>query len=101
MSYTEIYARYSTDRQSPASIDDQIRKCRQYAEAQGFEILSEHIYADEVVSGVGSDRPALKRMLALAFSAAPPFAAILVDDTSRLSRTTEDVLTIFKRLNFS
>jgi site-specific DNA recombinase len=101
MSFTAVYARYSSDRQSPASIDDQIRKCRQYAEAHGLEILSDHIYADEAVSGVGSDRPALKRMLALAFSSAPPFVAILVDDTSRLSRTTEDVLTIFKRLNFS
>ena len=87
--------------QSRASIDDQIRKCCQYAEAHGLKILEEHIYRDEALSGVGADRPALKRILQLALSGAPPFRAILVDDTSRLSRTTEDALSIFKRLNFA
>jgi len=96
-----IYARVSTEMQSRASIDDQIRKCCQYAEAHGLKILEEHIYRDEALSGVGADRPALKRILQLALSVAPPFGAILVDDTSRLSRTTEDALSIFKRLNFA
>jgi len=96
-----VYARYSTDRQSSASIDDQVRKCRQYAKSHGLQILEDHIYADEALSGVGSDRPALKRILELALSTSPPFTAVLVDDTSRLSRTTEDALTIFKRLNFA
>jgi len=66
-----------------------------------LQILEDHIYADEALSGVGSDRPAVKRILELALSRTPPFTAILVDDTSRLSRTTEDALTIFKRLNFA
>jgi site-specific DNA recombinase len=96
-----IYARVSTEMQSRASIDDQIRKCREYAAAHGFKILEVHIYRDEALSGVGADRPALKRILQLALSVAPPFTAILVDDTSRLSRTTEDALSIFKRLNFA
>jgi site-specific DNA recombinase len=96
-----VYARYSTDRQSPTSIDDQVRKCRQYAEVNGLQIDEQHIYADQGFSGVGSDRPALKRILDLALSCNPPFTAILVDDTSRLSRTTEEALTIFKRLNFA
>ena len=96
-----IYARVSTEMQSRASIDDQIRKCCQYAEAHGLKILEEHIYRDEALSGVGADRPSLKRILQLALSGAPPFRAILVDDTSRLSRTTEDALSIFKRLNFA
>src|ERR1700676_701543 len=87
--------------QSRASIDDQIRKCRQYAEAHGLRVLEEHIYRDEALSGVGADRPALKRVLQVALSVAPPFTAILADDTSRISRTTEDALTIFKRLNFA
>ena len=96
-----IYARVSTEMQSRASIDDQIRKCRQYAESHSLRVLEEHIYREEALSGVGADRPALKRVLQLALSAAPPFTAILVDDTSRLSRTTEDALSIFKRLNFA
>lgn len=96
-----IYARVSTEMQSRASLADQIRKCRQYAEAHGLGIVEEHVYREEALSGVGADRPALKRMLQFALSVAPPFAAILVDDTSRLSRTTEDALSIFKRLNFA
>ncbi len=99
--YAAVYARVSTEMQSRASIDDQIRKCRQYAEAHGLKILEEHIYRDQALSGVGADRPALKLILQLALSVAPPFTAILVDDTSRLSRTTEDALSIFKRLNFA
>lgn len=96
-----VYARYSTDRQSTSSIDDQVRKCRQYAEANSLQVAEQHIYADQGLSGVGSDRPALKRVLDLALSCNPPFRAILVDDTSRLSRTTEEALSIFKRLNFA
>jgi site-specific DNA recombinase len=96
-----IYARVSTEMQSRSSIDDQIRKCRQYADANGLRILEEHVYRDEALSGVGSDRPALKRLLQCALSIAPPFSTILIDDTSRLSRTTEDALSIFKRLNFA
>jgi site-specific DNA recombinase len=96
-----IYARVSTEMQSRSSLDDQIRKCRQYAELNGLEILEQHIYRDQALSGVGADRPALKRILQFAFSVAPPFTSILVDDTSRLSRTTEDALSIFKRLNFA
>lgn len=96
-----VYARYSTDRQSPTSIDDQVRKCRQYAEVNGLQIDDQHIYGDRGFSGVGSDRPALKQVLDLALSCNPPFTAILVDDTSRLSRTTEEALSIFKRLNFA
>lgn len=99
--YAAIYARVSTEMQSRASIDDQIRKCRQYAEARGLKIVEDQIYRDEALSGVGADRPALKRILQLAFAVSPPFTTILVDDTSRLSRTTEDALSIFKRLNFA
>jgi DNA invertase Pin-like site-specific DNA recombinase len=32
-----IYARYSSSRQSPESIPDQMRKCREYAAARGWQ----------------------------------------------------------------
>lgn len=34
-----IYARYSSDLQREASIEDQIEVCRRYAEAQGWSIV--------------------------------------------------------------
>jgi site-specific DNA recombinase len=47
------YARYSSDLQSPLSIDDQLRICREYAKPRRFVFLEEHVYVDEAVSGVG------------------------------------------------
>jgi Resolvase, N terminal domain len=47
------------------------------------------------------DRPSLQQMLRAALSPAKPFDIILVDDTSRLSRSTESVLSIYRRLNFA
>jgi site-specific DNA recombinase len=96
-----IYARISTDRQNPLSPQDQIRKCREDAGRQGIAIAEEHIYVDEGLSGVGMDRPSLQRLLRAALSSVRDFDAILVDDTSRLSRSTESVLSIFRKLNFA
>jgi site-specific DNA recombinase len=95
------YARYSSDLQSPLSIDDQLRICREYARSHGFLFLEEHIYADEALSGVGADRPGLGRLLNAALSPARPFDIILLDDSSRLARNTKDALSIFERLNFA
>ena len=95
------YARYSSDLQSPLSIDDQLRICREYARSHGFLFLEEHIYTDEALSGVGADRPGLGRLLNAALSPARPFDIILLDDSSRLARNTKDALSIFERLNFA
>lgn len=90
------YARYSSDLQSPRSIEDQLRICREYARAHGFVFLEEHVYTDEALSGVGADRPGLGRMLDAALSPARPFDVILLDDSSRLARNTKDALGIFQ-----
>lgn len=95
------YARYSSDLQSPLSIDDQLRICREYARSHGFVFLEEHVYVDEALSGVGADRPGLGRLLDAALSPSRPFDVILLDDSSRLARNTKDALSIFERLNFA
>ena len=94
-----IYARFSSDKQSAASITDQQRKCREYAEAQGWEVLPDHLYADEAVSGATSNRSGLQRLLAAATSKA--FDIVLIDDTSRLSRKLADSLNLKDRLLFA
>src|ERR1700756_2113672 len=58
-----VYSRFSSDRQSPISINDQIRKCREYAGRQGWAVLEEHIYADHAVSGTSTERTELQRLL--------------------------------------
>jgi site-specific DNA recombinase len=85
-----IYARYSSDRQSPTSIDDQLRKCREYAEQKGLEVLEPHVYTDEAVSGAGNDRPGLKRLETAVSSSPLPFEILLTDDSSRLFRNLGD-----------
>lgn len=47
-----IYARYSSDKQTEDSIEAQVRACRDYAAAKGYNIVE--IYADEDISGKGS-----------------------------------------------
>jgi site-specific DNA recombinase len=94
------YARYSSDRQSPASIQDQLRKCKEYAAKQGWQFLEGHVYADEALSGAGGDRPEFVRMLQAASQLPRPFDVLLLDDTSRLSRNQGETARIFERLNF-
>ena len=63
--------------------------------------MSKLQFATHRLSGVGMDRPSLQQMLRAALSPAKPFDVILVDDTSRLSRSTESVLSIYRKLNFA
>ena len=95
------YARYSSDLQSPQSIGDQERKCREYAEQQRWSILKEYAYADAELSGTGADRPALQRLLAAVQQRPRPFDILLVDDTSRLSRRQADQSHIIDLLRFA
>ena len=57
-----IYARYSSDHQREASIEDQLEVCRRYVERQGWTIVE--VYADQALSGASRFRPAFQQMLA-------------------------------------
>jgi site-specific DNA recombinase len=96
-----VYARFSSEKQSPLSIDDQVRKCREYAERQGWVVLDSQIFSDQAISGATNDRLALRRMLAAANDKPKPFDVILVDDTSRISRTLKDSFNIHDDLRFA
>ena len=96
-----VYARISTDKQNPLSPADQERKCREYADRNGIAVVDGQVYCGEGLSGVGLNRPALQRLLRAALARNRDFDVILVDDTSRLSRSTEDVLSIYRDLNFA
>ena len=94
------YGRVSSDRQNPLSPADQVRKCREFAESFSLIIIEDHIYLDGD-SGVGSDRPAFQKLLNAALSPGRPFDTILVDDTSRLSRSQSESMTIIEKLKFA
>ena len=46
-----IYTRYSSDMQREASIEDQERRCREYAQQQAWSVVEEHVVADRAISG--------------------------------------------------
>lgn len=96
-----VYGRYSSDKQSPTSIEDQVRQCREKAAKGGWRVLEDHIYRDEEISGATLERPGLKALLAAAESQPRPFDVVLIDDTSRLSRDQVDDLQLIRRLKFA
>ncbi len=92
-----IYARYSSDLQSPTSIDDQTQLCRAYADRQGWTVVA--TFQDAALSGFGVEhRPGYQQLLAGALSTPSPFDLILVEDLSRLTRDTAELLRLFHRL---
>ena len=96
-----IYARFSSEKQNALSIDQQIRKCREFASTHSLRVLDPHVYADEAISGATDDRAGLKRLLSAVRERPRPFDVVLVDDTSRMSRDLEQSLGIMKRLKFA
>lgn len=89
---TISYARYSTDRQSESSIDDQLRVCADYAAAKGWVVAD--TYTDEGISGAAlGNRPGVRAALA----ALGRGDILLVTDLSRLSRS-QDLAPMVTRL---
>lgn len=91
-----IYARYSSDKQSTSSIEDQERNCRRLADKLGLEIAE--CYRDRALSGARRDRPDYQRMLADAETSS--FEVLLIDDLSRLSRDDVAMKQVIRRFNF-
>jgi site-specific DNA recombinase len=89
------YARYSSDQQRDASLEDQLRNCRGLCDRQGWPTPVE--FTDAAMSGARNDRPGYKRLL----DAAGDFDVILVDDLSRLSRDSIESAQAVKRLTFA
>lgn len=93
-----IYARYSSDKQSENSIDDQIRNCERYLERHFPDYKIDECYEDRAVSGSFRLRPEYQRMLKAA--EAKEFQLLLVDDLSRLNRDDVEMKTTLRRLSF-
>jgi len=93
-----IYARFSSQNQRSESIADQITACRRYAARHGHEVLDDHIYADEALSGARKDRPSLMALVDAA--ASHDFEMVLVDDLSRLARDNYLMLTVMAELEY-
>src|SRR5260370_29351263 len=92
-----IYARYSSDLQRDASIEDQIRLCRERIDQEGWQSL--HAYTDRGLSGASALRPAYQALLEGARRG--EFDVVVAEALDRLSRDQEDIAGLFKRLRFA
>jgi DNA invertase Pin-like site-specific DNA recombinase len=96
-----IYARFSSEGQREASIDDQVRRCRRYVEEHGGLLTEAMIFADRAMSGTGADRPSFDRLLRLATSNPRQVDVIVVEDLSRLSRSAADLFPVQRLLEYA
>ncbi len=92
-----LYARYSTDMQRDASIEDQLRVCRTFAEAQSWAIVDS--YFDRAISGASMLRQGVQDLLADA--SARRFDIVLAEAMDRLSRDQADIAMLYKHLSFA
>jgi len=92
-----LYARYSTDNQRDASIADQFRVCRVFAEKQGWHVVQE--YSDHAVSGASLLRTGVQALIADAL--AGRFQLVLAEAMDRLSRDQEDIAGLYKRMAYA
>ena len=92
-----IYARYSSDAQRDASIEDQVRLCRELAGRQGWTITE--VYADHALSGASALRPGYQRLLEDARTRR--FELVLAEGLDRLSRDQEHTAGLLKQLAFA
>ncbi|MBJ7442201.1 MAG: recombinase family protein, partial [Sphingopyxis sp.] len=93
-----LYARYSDDKQSPASIDDQFLICREQAAREGWRIVAN--YKDAAISGASVIlRPGIQSLLQDAQMGR--FDILLAEALDRVSRDQADVATLYKNLQFA
>jgi site-specific DNA recombinase len=91
-----VYARYSSELQRDASIEDQVRVCRRRVEAEGWRLG--RVYSDHGASGASHLRAGYQALLADARK--QQFDVVVAESLDRLSRDQEHVAALFKQLSF-
>ena len=95
MKRAAIYARMSTDKQSDASPEDQIARCRDYAAGQGWHVVESCVVAERGISGASRhNRPGLLGLI----ERMAEWDVLVCFDSSRLARNGEDLGWLRNRL---
>ncbi|WP_079211269.1 recombinase family protein [Brucella pituitosa] len=98
MTRVALYARYSSDNQREASIEDQLRICHEQAKREKWKIVG--TYKDASISGASMIlRPGIQALLQDA--QAGQFDMVLAEALDRISRDQADVATFYKHLKFA
>ena len=91
-----IYARYSSELQRDASIEDQVRVCRRRTDAEGWSL--QRVYSDRGASGASHLRAGYQALLQDARR--QQFDVVVAESLDRLSRDQEHVAALYKQLSF-
>ena len=89
-----IYARYSSEMQSEASIDDQLRICRRMIAGRGGTV--ERVFHAMGISGASLLRPGYQNLLGDA--RAGHFDVLVAESVDRLSRDQEHIAALHKQM---
>ena len=91
-----IYARYSTELQREASIEDQVRICRRLISDRGWQVVE--VYPDMGLSGSSHLRPSYQRLLEDARRGR--FDIVVAESLDRISRDQEHMAAFHKQMSF-
>ena len=92
-----IYARYSSDMQRDASIEDQVRICKERIKREGWSLAA--TYSDRAMSGAQVLRPGYQKLLQDVRGGGIDF--VVAEAIDRISRDQEHVAGFFKQLTFA
>lgn len=92
-----IYVRYSSELQSDASIEDQVRHCKALIHREGWALAA--TYTDHAISGSVRMRPGYQKLLEDARGG--QFQIVIAEALDRMSRDQEDVAALYKHLSFA
>jgi site-specific DNA recombinase len=94
---TAIYARYSSDLQNPASIENQMRSCRERIARDGGTVVA--TFVDSAISGASAIlRPQFQAMLAAITER--QFDCIMAEAIDRYSRNLSDTNDLYELCKF-
>ena len=91
-----IYLRFSSDKQSISSLDDQLRLCRALADRNNWQVVS--VFQDAAISGTLRDRKGYLDLMSDALSGC--FDLVIAESLDRLNRDLEETARLYKRLKF-
>ena len=92
-----IYARYSSDMQRDASIEDQVRICKERIKREGWSLAA--TYSDRAMSGAQMLRPGYQKLLQEVRDGRVEI--VVAEALDRISRDQEHVAAFFKQLTFA